>query len=251
MSLLYSKIIESIKIAIYESLFDDMDNIISDDTTVIDNISNGYKFVNLDLPSGTLWCTKNLGAVNETDPGNYYQWGYTEPINTKRIFMNQYTKFNPSGNNKTFTKYSKNKVHYQLEDIDDAAYQETNGNYKIPTPKQFEELIKYCNWKWCDTNGNTLPGYKITSKKQGNKEFIYLPAAGSITDYSSNYGYGHYWTSYNTSDPKYMCAYRNNIKAYAQSLYFSDDINHESELPHINQEPRFYAFNIRSVLNND
>ena len=124
MSLLYNKIIESVKTAIYESLFDDIDDdIISDDnTTIIDNISNNYKFVNLDLPSGTLWCTKNLGAENETDPGNYYQWGYTEPVHAKRIFKTDYTKFNPSGNNKTFTKYSKNKVHYQLENIDDAAY---------------------------------------------------------------------------------------------------------------------------------
>ena len=42
MSLLYNKLIESIKTAIYESLFDDIDDdIISDDnTTIIDNISN-------------------------------------------------------------------------------------------------------------------------------------------------------------------------------------------------------------------
>ena len=251
MSLLYNKLIESVKTAIYESLFDDIDDdIISDDnTTIIDNISNNYKFVNLDLPSGTLWCTKNLGAETETDTGNYYQWGYTEPVHAKRIFKTDYKKFNPSGNNKTFTKYSKNKVHYQLEDIDDAAYQETNGNYKIPTPEQFEELIKYCNWKWCNTNGNTIPGYKITSKKRGTKESIYLPAAGSVTTGFSSYGYGNYWTSYNTSDPKYMDMYRNNIKAYAQSLYFSSDIKYESELPHIIQEPRFYAFTIRPVFN--
>ena len=30
-----------------------------------------------------------------------------------------------------------------------------------------------------------------------------------------------------------MNMYRNNIKAYAQSLYFLSDIKYESELPHI------------------
>ena len=84
MSLLYNKIIKSIKTAIYESLFDDIDDdiILDDNTTIIDNISNNYKYMNLDLPSVTLWCTKNLGAETETDLGNYYQWGYTEPVRT-------------------------------------------------------------------------------------------------------------------------------------------------------------------------
>lgn len=255
MSLLYNKLIESVKTAIYESLFDDIDDdiILDDNTTIIDNISNNYKFVNLGLPSGTLWCTKNLGAETETDPGNYYQWGYTEPVNkgTKHLYKTDYSKFNPSGNNKTFTKYNKNKVHYQLENIDDAAYQETNCIFRMPTPEQFEELIKYCKWKWVNINGSNLYGYKITSRKRGNKEFIYLPAAGSISDSFSNYKYAHYWTSYNTSDPKWMNTYRNNIKAYAQSLYFSDSIEYDTELPHIINEPRFCAFNIRPVINND
>ena len=254
MTLLYNKLIESVKTAIYESLFDDIDDdIISDDnnSVLMDNIFDNYKFVDLGLPSGTLWCTKNLGAENETDPGNYYQWGYTEPTNAISLYQNEYKKFNPSGDNKTFTKYSKNKVHYQLEDIDDAAYQETNGYYRIPTPEQFEELIKYCNWKWCKINGSIMSGYKITSKKRGNKEFIYLPAAGAIYDSLTSYNYGYYWSSYNTSDSKYMDMYRNNIKAYAQSLYFSKNKKYESEQPHIIQQPRFYAFPIRPVVNND
>ena len=139
MSLLYNKLIKSIKTAIYESLFDDIDDIVTDNdnTTIIDNISNNYKFVNLGLPSGTLWCTKNLGAETETDPGNYYQWGYTEPVDKDCQIINSddYTKFNPSGDNYTFTKYNKNNVHYQLDISDDAAYIETFSNYRIPTPK--------------------------------------------------------------------------------------------------------------------
>ena len=46
-----------------------------------------------------------------------------------------------------------------------------------------------------------------------------------------------------------MNIYRNNIKAYAQSLYFSSAIKYESELPHIKQQPRFYALTIRPVFN--
>lgn len=46
-----------------------------------------------------------------------------------------------------------------------------------------------------------------------------------------------------------MNTYRNNIKAYAQSLYFSSDIKYESKLPHIIYEPHFYIFTIRPVFN--
>lgn len=44
-----------------------------------------------------------------------------------------------------------------------------------------------------------------------------------------------------------MNTYRNNIKAYAQSLYFSSDIKYESKI----YEPRFYVFTIRPVINNN
>lgn len=90
MSLLYNKIIESVKTAIYESLFDDIDDIVTDNdnvSTIIDRL-RGDNYVDLGLPSGTLWCTKNLGAENETDLGNYYQWGYTEPVKKRNNTFN-------------------------------------------------------------------------------------------------------------------------------------------------------------------
>ena len=37
----------------------------------------GYTFVDLGLPSGLIWATKNLGATTETEYGYYYAWGET------------------------------------------------------------------------------------------------------------------------------------------------------------------------------
>ena len=39
----------------------------------------GHYYVDLGLPSGTLWATCNVGAVNPTDYGDYFAWGETEP----------------------------------------------------------------------------------------------------------------------------------------------------------------------------
>ena len=42
--------------------------------------SNGQiEYVDLGLPSGTLWANMNVGATQESDSGFYYQWGDTEP----------------------------------------------------------------------------------------------------------------------------------------------------------------------------
>lgn len=39
---------------------------------------NGHEYVDLGLPSGTLWATMNIGASAEEDYGDYYAWGETE-----------------------------------------------------------------------------------------------------------------------------------------------------------------------------
>ena len=261
MSLLYNKLIKSIKTAIYESLFDDIDDIVTDNdnvSTIIDKFRGDYKYIDLGLPSGTLWCNKNLGAKTETDPGNYYQWGYTEPVKkgTTLLTKANYTKFNPSGDNKTFTKYNKNNVHYQLENIDDAAYQETNGFFRIPTPEQWQELVQCCRWKLVNINGVDV--YRITSKKRKYKDQLYLPQGGIIKNSKKDNSFatiycgslydkicGFYWTSYNASYSNF-----DNSKAYADCFYFGKGYDIYEKYPQIIHDmPRFFALNIRPVYN--
>ena len=44
----------------------------------IDFDANGHEFVDLGLPSGTLWATCNIGALAPEEAGNHYAWGETE-----------------------------------------------------------------------------------------------------------------------------------------------------------------------------
>lgn len=37
--------------------------------------TNGYDYVDLGLPSGTLWATCNVGAASPAGYGRYYAWG--------------------------------------------------------------------------------------------------------------------------------------------------------------------------------
>lgn len=70
--------------------------------------NNGYDYVDLGLPSGTLWATMNVGASKPTDYGLYFKWGDTIGYTTDQFGLLRRTldKLNPSGDKKTFTKYT-------------------------------------------------------------------------------------------------------------------------------------------------
>lgn len=54
----------------------------SDDTT------SGTQFIDLGLPSGTLWADRNIGANDPEDYGEYFRWGETTPFyEDKFMFM--------------------------------------------------------------------------------------------------------------------------------------------------------------------
>ena len=47
--------------------------------TTTDNVTIDYSYVDLGLPSGLKWATRNIGATSETDYGDYFMWGSTTP----------------------------------------------------------------------------------------------------------------------------------------------------------------------------
>ena len=165
-------------------------------------------FVDLGLPSGTLWSTKNIGATNgdtaESWYGNYYAWGETE---TKNDYSSRTYKYANGGYNK-FTKYC-SKSNFgnngftdeliQLVPEDDVATQ-TNSAWRMPTKEDFEELIAGTTNSWVtDYKGiSDLNGRVFTSKVNGN--MLFIPAAGYCSGSSVDYvGYvgseGFLWSS--------------------------------------------------------
>ena len=135
-------------------------------------------FVDLGLPSGTLWADRNIGADNPEDYGHYFAWGETTTKNSYEWSTYKYA----NGNYDKLTKYcNKSKSGYNgytdslkiLELSDDVAYQIWGSNWCIPTASLFEELEKECSWTWKSHNGKS--GYEV---KGSNGKSIFLPAAG-------------------------------------------------------------------------
>lgn len=153
------------------------------------------EYVDLGLPSGLLWATCNVGATTPEEYGYYFAWGETQ---TKSTYSWSTYKW-CNGNYNTQTKYCTNSSYGTvdnktvLDKTDDAAAVHWGGSWRMPTDAEWAELSQQCTWTW--TTQNSVKGYKVTSKTNGNS--IFLPAAGYRKDsslYESGSG-GNYWSS--------------------------------------------------------
>lgn len=166
------------------------------------------QFVDLGLPSGLKWAKCNLGAKTETDYGNYYMWGSTEPNTTEECnWVN--APFNNGSDSYNEEYFTTHKSEW-LDDKDnlkpeyDAAYKATNGMGRMPTRGEIQELLSGTINEWIhDYKGTGVNGRKFTSKTDASK-YIFIPAAGHC--YNGSVGTvgddGVVWSSsFNTSYP--------------------------------------------------
>lgn len=172
----------------------------------VGNINSSHEWVDLGLPSGTLWATCNVGANSPEDYGDYFAWGETEPKSdyTWETYMYYNTSY------EMITKYCTNSSRGSIDNItelepeDDAATVNWGSDWQTPSIEQMKELLNtiYTTRSWTTMNG--VKGRMIVSKSNGNR--IFLPAAGfcngtSLTKAGSG---GRYWTrSLNEDDSRY------------------------------------------------
>lgn len=155
-----------------------------------------HEYVDLGLPSGTLWATCNVGANSPEEYGDYFAWGETEPKSEFSWSTYKYFKSPEDIITKYCTNNDEGRVDNktELEAMDDAATANWGADWQTPSPLQFEELINssYTTTTWTTMNG--VKGRRITSKSNGNS--IFLPAAGCRRDagLSSAGSYGYYWS---------------------------------------------------------
>lgn len=145
-----------------------------------DGFVNGHGYVDLGLLSKAKWATCNVGANSPEQYGKYYAWGELNP-------KSNYTKQNSETYGKKMNDISGNPQY-------DVARYIYGATWRIPTKKEFNELIEQC--KWIKTKYKNVTGYKVTGP---NGKSIFLPFGGTMLDdridESINYNQGNYWTS--------------------------------------------------------
>ena len=176
--------------------------------TTTDNVTIDYSYVDLGLPSGLKWATRNIGATSETDYGDYFMWGSTEPNTasqcnwTNAPFNNGLSEYDEEYFNAHKSEWLDSKDNLKPEY--DAARAIMGGDWRMPTKADFQELLSGTTNEWIkDYNGTGVNGRKFTSKKDTSK-YIFIPAAGFCSDGSVNYvgSNGSVWiSSLSTSTP--------------------------------------------------
>ena len=156
------------------------------------------KYEAVDLGLSVEWATFNVGAKSETDYGDYFAWGETAPKEDYSWDTYKWAKYDKDAKDYNLTKYNGTDLTLTLESDDDAATANWGYEWRTPTDDECKELLDNCIWTWTtrkDSNGNSVRGYMVTSKENGNS--IFLPAAGYQDGKELMFPYmiGYYWES--------------------------------------------------------
>lgn len=155
---------------------------------------NGHEFVNLGLPSGTLWATCNIGATSPEQAGLYFAFGETTGYSAEQVKKGERSFDSAS--------YTAPSVSENLNLEQDAAHVNLGGNWRMPTKAECQELINNTTQTWTnDYNRTGVAGKVFTSKVNGNS--VFFPAAGlcygsSVRGAGSG---GDYWSASWESSP--------------------------------------------------
>ena len=170
-------------------------------------IPDNHEYVDLGLPSGTLWATCNVGANSPEEYGDYFAWGETEPKDiyewttykwcnwicdtvTDYYFIVDVTWYKYYYKNWVNNTNVKGDNKMELDPEDDAACVNWGPQWRMPTLEQIQELVDKCYWQW--TQKNDVNGYLVTGP---NGNSIFLPASGARSSRLYNDGKCSYFWS--------------------------------------------------------
>lgn len=164
---------------------------------------NPDQFVDLGLPSGTLWAKCNLGVSRPEETGDFYAWGELEP--KKEFTFKNYKWLNKYGTELDVSKIQNNNTLYPVFDV---CTHKLGEEFGLPNFAQINELVK-CTSRWDTLNGKN--GLFVIGP---NGNSIFLPAAykpGEIileVDYLSSYAKKNLYAS---ETRQTLCSPGNNV----------------------------------------
>lgn len=143
---------------------------------------NGYEYVDLGLPSGTMWSTCNVGASKPEDNGLLFQFGRVDGY--KYGDTNHKFKTNDQNKQDTGNPYIPKTASGKTYDVgetldlkDDAAHVNMGGIWRMPTNDELQELIDNTTQK-VETI-NEVQGIMFTSTKPGYEgKQLFIPFVG-------------------------------------------------------------------------
>jgi hypothetical protein len=193
---------------------------LNDDMT----FEKGRMYVDLGLPSHTMWATMNVGEGGLLEP--YYAWGALSEYNTYSQIRYE---------NRTGKELLSDGI--SLSPSYDIARQQWGGRWHMPTLDNFRELVNECTMTWCSL-GNRRRAILVTGPN-GNK--IVLPVTGYYKDSEirDDRFQAYYWTS---------SLYKDNPER-AWAIFFGEEDDEKiSVFNRIDPRERFQGLSVRPVF---
>lgn len=208
----------------------------TDDQPQADGEADGRGYVDLGLPSGTLWATMNVGAESETGYGDYFAWGETVGRQDGKVAYTWDTYQWCHSSGWSMMKYCTDRSmgtvddKTELEPTDDAATMCWGEHWQMPSKDQLEELRSACDWTWTVRDG--VNGYEIQSRV--NRHALFLPAPGYRFEKQSSFvgGNGLYWSRTLSDGSSYYATYL---------LFGYKDVS-------LDTRQRFHGLTVRAVV---
>lgn len=152
--------------------------------------------IDLGLPSGTLWCDRNVGAKSPYECGAFFSWGNTDPHypNLEKLdWGDEDDAFDYEFYSDNYEKTDGYKLDSDIDLAHDAARVNMGEPWQMPTSDQFQELVDNCTW--VRKTINSVNGYLVTSKINGNSLFFACSGGGNGSSWYDRGSYGYYWSS--------------------------------------------------------
>ena len=203
---------------------------------------NGFEYVDLGLPSGTMWATCNVGASKPEDEGLLFQFGRVDGYKYggknhkfRTIEQNmqdtgdEYTSVTTSGK-----KYKTNEI---LDLSDDAAHINMGGIWRMPTNDELQELIDNTSHDVVTVNG--IQGMLFTSTKPGYEgKQLFIP-------FMQGSWWNGNWEDWGRSS---ACVWSSQVLPSYVNLVYRLDCD-SSGITTINDDSRSCTFSVRGVFN--
>ena len=198
---------------------------------------NGFEYVDLGLPSKTMWATCNVGADKPEDNGLLFQFGHIDGY--KSMDENHKLKTNAQnledGSAREYIPITSSGKIYKENEIldfaDDVAHINMGGVWRMPTKDELEELYDNTTHRVETINGVQCMGF--TSKI--NNKRLFVPFAGCW--YNDNFmaagSRAYMWSSQvhtsdinyafgiccNSSGSAYISRYRRSCAFFARGVF--------------------------------
>ena len=198
---------------------------------------NGFEYVDLALPSKTMWATCNVGADKPEDEGLLFQFGrvdgykYSDKNNKFRTNVQNLEDGSSSEYIPLTTTGKIYKTNELLDLADDAAHVNMGGKWRMPTKDELEELFNNTTHKVETLNG--VKGMIFTSKI--NDKRLFIPFAG----------YWYNGSFYAIGSDAYMWSSRVHSSIVYRVTRLSLDFNGDVDVIYAD---RTCAFSVRGVF---